>query len=202
MQKQKNKDGKSVYERFDTAVMKGINVGVRAWNWTTGMTKADLANVMSTIAPVLESIGYANSSRSFIAVPFTILISHTCQKINEKMEQKEAKALERGAKDMEVERDKAQAAMVGPSFLLASATWAVYHKNNGLIVQDTTQPDYFTALGNGIMGLSFYVMRADYLPPSKNCITRAWEGTREMLRCIKGIPEPAMTASVVALKRS
>ena len=44
----------SAYQKFDDVVMYGVNKGVRAWNWTTGKTKTDLANSLLTVAPIFE----------------------------------------------------------------------------------------------------------------------------------------------------
>jgi len=35
------------YQKLDDAVMCGVNKGVRAWNWSTGRTKSDLAKVLN-----------------------------------------------------------------------------------------------------------------------------------------------------------
>ena len=35
------------YEKLDDAIMYGVNKGVRAWNWSTGRTKSDLAKVLN-----------------------------------------------------------------------------------------------------------------------------------------------------------
>jgi len=48
---------KNPLQYVDDTIMYGVNKGVHAWNWTTGRTKADLANEMLTVASVSESLG-------------------------------------------------------------------------------------------------------------------------------------------------
>ena len=42
---------KNLYQQIDDTIMYGINAGVKAWNWTTGRTKADLALCLAYTAP-------------------------------------------------------------------------------------------------------------------------------------------------------
>jgi hypothetical protein len=74
-----------IYDSFDSFIMKGINTGVRAWNWTTGRTKADLANTLLTIAPMADtvyvsSIDFSKDHLSWTFLPIMLLYSHLSQK--------------------------------------------------------------------------------------------------------------------------
>ena len=46
-----------LYEKTDDAIMHFVNKGVKAWNWTTGKSKADLVNKMLCVAPIGECVG-------------------------------------------------------------------------------------------------------------------------------------------------
>ena len=46
-----------LYEKTDDAIMHFVNKGVKAWNWTTGKSKADLVNKLLCVAPIGECVG-------------------------------------------------------------------------------------------------------------------------------------------------
>ena len=45
------------YKAFDDTIMYGVNKGVKAYNWTFGGTKAELANRMVTPRVAVSSAG-------------------------------------------------------------------------------------------------------------------------------------------------
>ena len=189
----RNNEKIGLYRAIDNAIMRGVNGGVRAWNWTTGRTKADLANTMLTIAPILESVGWINLSQT-IGICMTGLClshSHHYQKENIKMEEMESKALSIGAMDLEVEKYKSTAHPQPLLWIVTAALFVANDHKNGSIVPDRTQTDYCTALGSTIRAGSLYVMRADYLPPQKNILSRAADRTRELLRGFQAQPAGA-----------
>jgi hypothetical protein len=100
---------KNPYTMLNNALMKGANAAVYAYNWTTGRTKADLANKMLTVAPILEIPGYLNSlgyGFTSALAPMCLFYTHSTQKNFEGNEQKEADSLDRDMKDLGVEKYK------------------------------------------------------------------------------------------------
>ena len=90
-----------LYEKVDNTIMYGVNKGVKAWNWTTGQTKADLANQLLTVAPVAEISSYFLNRDLFYEIlgsPVMIFLSHVCQIKNKKQEAEEEKAAENRTK--------------------------------------------------------------------------------------------------------
>jgi hypothetical protein len=186
-----NGEKTSLYGAIDNTIMKGVNGGVRAWNWATGGTKADLANKMLTIAPIMDSVGWINYSPSFgvFMTGFALCVSHIFQKRNIEIEKQELEALESHAMDMEVEDYKSRAQFDALSWIACGVFWPMgANKRAGTIIPYATQADYCTAFGNVITGGSFYVMRADYMPPRKNVLSRAVDKTMELLRGLQTRP--------------
>ncbi len=173
------------YGALDEAIMKGVNSGVRAYNWTTGRTKADLANKLLTIAPIAESTGFIGMSYNN---PFTlglsifmsgiyILLSHTQQETNKKMEVAEQRALENSCLDFIVENWKNSAAFLGPMWSIVGSFigYTEMRRSDGL-----SSTNYLIAGGNLVRGASFYVMRADYFPPRKSAVKKGLEKLAEI----------------------
>jgi len=203
----KNTNGrKPVHQVVDDTIMKGVNAGVRAWNWSTGRTKADLANTMLTVAPVLESVGWVNSSFGPAAGAMVgglcLTASHLAQIHNKEIEAKEVRAINGSLINMEVERYKYYASLMAPVWGFNAALWGfgfMSHPHHSML--QTRATDYCTAVGNGLRGVSYYVMRADYLPPRKNALARGWNNSKEFLRSLNSslpVPEPAF--GLIALR--
>jgi hypothetical protein len=186
----KEKKQRGIAQRADAAVMVGVNNGVRAWNWTTGRTKSDLANMMLTTALVSETaVIIADSPNVAAGVVMGSLILmvdgffvHTRQKRNKETERLEEAALKGGMLDLEVEKHKFANKMAGQFFLGSSLMFSALSKG------DTLYNALWMAKG-GLMAPSFYVMRADSLPPRKSAFKRAREKISEMLR--ESQPQPA-----------
>lgn len=172
---------KSLYGRVDEAIMSGVNKGVKAWNWTTGRTKADLANV-SNIAATTTYTLYSISSKDiapYVFLPLVAGVSLVNIKSNIYFEKKEVKALENGLKDMQVEIHKEIAKIEGSM-------------NMGCSAVIFTMPDYkFLSLTSLFWGLQDYITRAEYLPPKKNVVSRAADKIGEYLRESVRAPLPA-----------
>ena len=107
---------KNPFKPFDDALMYVVNKGVKAWNWTTGQTKADLANQLLTIAPVAESFGHFGTINPGIAAFLTcgwLFYSHNDQKKNREMESLEQEAIESSCMNYQVEKFKSNQAKIG-----------------------------------------------------------------------------------------
>ena len=171
---------KNPLQYVDDTIMYGVNKGVHAWNWTTGRTKADLANEMLTVASVSESLGAIFMGRiapiAFIMVaPSMLFFSHFAQKINTKQEKLEEEALENEALSLDAKLNnnshKANAYLwlSGSTFQYAPKE-TDYNANLGL------------GTGHALRSLSHFVMRADYLPPRKSCVRRGLESLAKMYK--------------------
>lgn len=199
-----------MYETLDDAIMHGVKKTVRAYNWTTGGTKAELANGLLTVAPVLESAGY---SMTFFPVNIICILgmlshSHVFQEINQEMEQHEVRALEQGMLSMHVESYKERCkrnglllgAFAGHCAVGSACLPFLSNKNS------TLESTYFAsiAVGVGMRSLSFYVMRADYLPPRRNCVARGWEKLEQRIAEYRAKPThaPAPVAVPAAARTS
>ncbi len=183
--------------------MHAVNKGVRAWNWATGKTKADLANYMLTVAPVLESMGMIglNPVLGAMASPLYLICSHLGQESNKKQETLEEICAENNLmfdpKDLYASTHK----IIGPTWISVGGVVDL----EGTV---SNNPMYFVlGTGNIVRGFSHYVMRADYLPPRKSIFKRAKEKLTEKLKEAaensKGglVPKP-QPSSFMAYKKS
>lgn len=180
----------NAYEKLDDAIMKGVNASVRAYNWTTGKTKADLANKLLTIAPIAESTGFIGMSYnkpllfpiSIATSGLFIFLSHITRKRNEETDMLEQRALEDGCLDSEVELEKECNAKLGPFWVLMAGLQGTSAITGPNYLEFT---NYLIAGGNLIRSASFYVMRADYFPPRKSAIKKGMEKLSEIIEQYK-----------------
>jgi len=162
------------------------NKAVRAYNWTTGKTKADLANKLLTIAPIAESVGMIIISPILSTfTPLTLLGSHMAQKENSRLEELELDALDLHAKNSEAEKYKNYARFFGPILLATGNLLSFSSPFN-------KASEGFCVFGAGIVirGSSYYFMRADPLLPRKNVVRRAVDRLEEILEKHKTLPAP------------
>jgi len=160
------------YQKLDDGLMYLANKAVKGYNWTTGRTKADLANECITCAAILFPTGsfmFSNLFGGIISAPI-ILSAHYEQLDNKKIEALENIANERRCLDPKVESYKQRCSFWGPTQLFFSGT-VVPTNVNSLILN--------IALFNS--AASNYVMRADNLPPRKNCFARGWDELKKHL---------------------
>ncbi len=159
------------YQSLDDTIMKGVNVGVRAWNWTTGDTKAGLANKMLKISPFILAAGPIIKDRNYVLAAFSGLLagsySVTLSFVNNRIENKENEAAKNATLDYHVEILKRQFHGAAGPMLGSYAICCT------LLPEDGTKmpPQLFGILN----AASHYIMRADSLPPRKDCISRGIE---------------------------
>lgn len=188
------KEQKNLFKKTDDAIMYAVNRCVKAWNYTTGKTKTDLANRMLCVAPILESVGATMSISYFrlIIAPLVFQDSYKSIKINKKFERLEEKSINNNCKSILVEGLKEGYKKAGAiGLFLATPTltgFAVMSSN-----KRAGGPALFCA-GCAIRSFSDYVMRAEYLPPRKSVFKRAKEKLAEKLQQTNlnpfPIPEP------------
>lgn len=180
------------YELLDNTLMYGANKAVHVWNWTTGRTKSDLANKMLTTAPVMEGAGYI-IMHPLIGGLMTLALlglSHSTQSSNKRIEEKEIEAIENEALDYEVEQyKKSKCETLGPIWLFAGGAHMFVGTSSGG-TNEISIDNYLMGSGHGLRASSYYIMRADYLPPRKNCISRAKDKLVEIVQNYR--PQPTI----------
>ncbi len=168
------------YDKLDDFIMAGVNAGVKAWNWTTGRTKGDLATILQLSGFALMGTGIMTESPQTNSPLLAFCISGAlCSYLdNRNIDAKEMTATEKNCLDLDVEKSKSTSrkylaplpCLVGLHFISLS-----YSKNKG----------YFgipLGIGMNLWGAGVYVSRADYLPPRKNVISRASDRIRELIK--------------------
>jgi hypothetical protein len=172
----------NLYERLDNGIMRGVNAGVRAWNWTTGRTRADLANLFVAGTIIGLSVGgiYSGSILAIINPALSLALGHQVTKRYREIDEEEVKANNEGLMSFRAEKMKEFASYAGPALIVLNCV--------GLNISEDVST-WFLSGGGFSQGLSFYVMRADYLPPRKNCVSRALDYLAESLR--QPVPVPA-----------
>jgi hypothetical protein len=168
------------YQKFDDGMMSAANAGVRAYNWTTGGTKAEFANHFETLNKtsfILFSFREFPVVFSMMTAPLLLLATHFKHLENKRLEEKEVEAAEKGAKDYEVEKRKSLSKLQGPVYFFAGS----YTVNHGSgIMESYSQVNAFNLgisveiLGAGFIadGIGNYITRADTMPPRKDCVSR------------------------------
>lgn len=184
---------KKAYESFDNFMMHNANNAVHAWNWTTGRTKADLANLVLDATAVTFNFGILLSGLYFLPISalLSIPIIHYEQKENIIIDEKEQKAAEDNLKEIEVEFYKNSKKNSGTFRLAFSTAYIPFY-------MAIKPEDISGKLSSIVVGTSFilwgsadYIMRADYLPPRKNCLSRAKDKITEIIEAYKSRPELA-----------
>jgi len=172
----KNNPFLSAYELLDSAIMKGANSALRAYNWATGGTKTELSNDILTIAAVLDSaMIIQNPLTGAIYTSLQVYNSHFTQIVNNFQEKSENKALENGAKDIWVENRNKLNCLLGnmwgvSGYFHLMLSYSFFQANNINAI-----PEAVLIAANLSRGLAHHVMRLEGMPPRKNCISRGLE---------------------------
>ncbi len=192
------------FQKLDDGVLYCANKSVRAWNYTTGRTRADLASATYVTGFSLISIlGFQvpKSERSPMFLPFLLTAGASAtyyQNMNFKnFERKEAKN-SADILDFEVETKKKLFAAQG------------YVLNSLGVISSPVLVDYPTLIfGNSglfLMGCAYHLMRADYVKPRKtNILQRVSRRTKRAIKkAVKQVapsptPQPAYAQSLESL---
>jgi len=164
------------YEKMDSTIMRGASVAVMAWNWTTGRTKAALANTLIVVGNsswVVGAIEVAHRQNGYLAVALTpplVFISAVVMKKNVDTENLERIAIKKQAKDIKAERNREQSRFLGPYEVIASPIiWSLY--NNA-----------FSAGFTFFLGANNYIMRVDPPMPRRNALARGMDRLKGVIR--------------------
>jgi len=184
-----------VLESIDEITMKGATRMVNAWNWTTGRTKTDLANLLSTCSAASICAGTAYEFPALLPAAFPyVYVMWRNQKRNREIETKEIDSYLDGIKNMEVEKYKGQLRIAVPVYVpLVSLIGS-----HGMATSDYTEIGVAAAFSLDMMGCN--IMRVDNPPPRrKNCISRGLDKLDEIVA--KVLPNSS-TALEPALARN
>lgn len=184
----------SLPEKLDNMIRAGANKAVRAYNWTTGGTKKDLADNILNAGIVADSTGsFINGSfSSLIYAPFSFHFTNLIRKTQEYQHNLEQKAKEKEALNSVVENS------IKPSNYMAAGmylTGAVLFASLSYFLKKEDSLNYFDvglSIGYGLRATSFIVMNADDLPPRKNCFKRGLEKLDTYIAAARA--KPAMVA--------
>lgn len=166
---------------IDSAVMKGVNGMVRAYNWATGGTKRELADEFLKAFVISGSLAiFLDESliTSSIVFPVTGGGAYLTSKTYSEFEKAEEKAHQKGMLDLKVENTKQLMKTTGyifPIFVFESVGFGYSSEDLNEVYKN-----YLIALAMGSMGLTNFIMRADNLPPRKNCFARGLDKLSEM----------------------
>ena len=170
------------FKRLDDLVLAGANTAVRAYNCTTGGTKAELANGL-----YWTGIGIMSATTPY-AIPIVLPMTYLVTKMNQHHEKKEILASDSQLKDLDVEKRKTTYALLGYMFAGFSAIYGI-----GIFTETESKKilkDSILSLGMLTISLSEHIMRADYLPPQKNLVSRLIDKYQEYQEQKTLIPVP------------
>jgi hypothetical protein len=170
------------YLKADQFLVDRASEAVKAWNWTTGRTRAELADVLNVAGNILA--GFGHPSHMVIGGPHIICFHYLNNGADENdRRKKNGDALHEWIEDSRFLYKISAPAMTSLGILIASTP--------------TSPQDVEFGLGGLGVGLSSYVMRADYQAPRKNVLARAKDKLEEMARnwqpLRQPIPETART---------
>ena len=189
---------KKAYESFDNFMMYNTNNAVKAWNWTTGRTKSSLANLVLTTTAISFVLGESldETSPAYIdprGVGLSIVwlyVTHSHQKININRDEKEQVAVEQKLKDLEVaqtkEKDRNFWIPAWHTISILQALVSKYELSQGNPARGMR--GLMTCVGFEGIAISKYIMRTDYLPPRKNCVSRGIDKLKETIAAYKTQP--------------
>ena len=170
----------------DNGIMFIANKSVSAYNWTTGGTKANLANGLLTVAPIMESsASYEKPALALINGVIWIFNSHVSQERNLFTEERESRAMEGGMLDY--------SALV---YTNINIILGYGHLASGIFISQILVNENWNSLsssfffaGQTIRAASHFVMRTDYLPPKKNILSRTKDKLTDLVESYRKQPE-------------
>jgi len=197
----------SLTEKIDKGVMYLANKAVHGWNWTTGKGKADLANLLFLLGSG-ACIGGDVVKKDYHMVEVGGIVlgigSIAYGLYNKKVERLERDALKREAKSFDAEVYKHILKSVGNFLLCAASGFIAFNLSSHNDLEKNPEAHslktgalIFNA-GLAMIASSSFVMRADYLPPRKNCLARGWEKAKEIAEKYSQILNPQPQPQPVA----
>lgn len=180
-----NKLGRA-YNSLDGLIMKGVNKGAHAWNWTTGKTRSDLANkfIFASNVTFITGTFFIHPALTFVSFPTGAHFSYKIHKEYLEMDEEEQEATYEGLKNPYVEEMKWFFKLIGPVCIFAGGAIPTMKFSSSSKVDDDRINMGFGLIGAsyGLAGSSLYIIRADYLPPRKNCLSRGMDKLKDLAR--------------------
>ena len=177
------------------------NKGVRAYNWTTGGTKADLANecgVLSAISLSLTPSAFQSPLWVKALWPATLIRNeYLLQGERKEIERLEITALKDGLKTLKVEEYKYDCEHRGfGDFIMISIVGSISllylshpPKNNSDNFVNYSETGMFLIISSLFFDSAWnYIMRTENLSPRKNCVRRATEKIKEQVEALRRKP--------------
>jgi len=182
-------------QKLDDALLYGAQKAVNTWNWTTGGTKVGLANKLLSVAPIVETAGQFafDEILGILTGSVYIIVSHYCQKFNQRQQQYEELAEKSDALDIAVETvyKPSQKRIGGHSLALAGVLTSCYALTDNI-------GSVFVGGGNAIRSSSHFIMRTDSPKPRKNCVSRGVDKLSEMIESYT-TPQPVPIESIFSM---
>lgn len=193
-----------MFDAVDDALMYGSNKAVHAWNWTTGGTKSELANLLDVSATAGIISGTFGLDKIFGATfaPVLLLVCYMRNKNNKDKEMEEIAALRGGLINPRVESFKRLCKM-GAAYQTMFSIAVAIHGEAALSKQNyvTAGADFVNSLSLLAHAASNYIMCADSLPPRKDCVTRGLDYLDGKLKQIgEKINKPAHVPQTIPVK--
>ena len=159
------------YLAIDETIMKGVNLAVRAYNWTTGDTKAGLANTCLALSVVSASLyplvqEKNNYFAASIVGAFLGSVFYLQARGNREMENLEIKARNDDLLNSVVEEDRVRNMVHGPIISAIPFASEIANPDLGFLP---------IRVGALLYGSSLYVMRADSPATRKDFVSRGVE---------------------------
>ena len=163
------------YLALDNFLVDRANDTVKAWNWTTGRTRADLADILNASGWVMAVSHYTiqNSPGAILMVPLAAMNIYFQHKNFCRIDENDIRAKNGEALIMNPEVSTRSLKLAGGTTVIAGGFFGA-------------TGDPLLGVGFGGVGASQYVMRADYLPPRKNVLSRAKDNLAEMVSTYRG----------------
>lgn len=178
-----------IYESIDNAVLNGASKVAEAYNWVSGGTKLELANILTLTAPALLVVGgLEEPSKAFLspspAVYYTeqaigsIILGGFAVGIcylNKFIEKEDRRYANSSVKSIYSKGLKNIYGLIANSASMGIPLGALIYPHSS---REYLSPKLMLAgLAAGIAAL--HIMRTDYFPPKKNCVARTLDKVLE-----------------------
>lgn len=169
------------YVALDSFLLDRADDAVKAWNWTTGRTRADLASliIISGLSglPATSFIN-GNYGSALLGGVASGLLGLIYVNTYTEMDRLESEVLNNNARNFKIEKNKNRYKILGPMFNLIGFSTLIQSNQEDSHPLSNEIASMF-ALG---IGTSMYIMRTDYQAPRKSCLARAKDKLSDMLR--------------------